>query len=146
MALLYNCLVNKFLVNNTSVILYLTDSEDYGQVSVASQYFMTLAQYLRLPMVAWNADNSGTIHSITIIHLTTHLNPELDLLLCSRGVNDYSRWNVKWLTERQVAHPISLLFIIRNGWNFVSRHIFWRCLDMQNFSSLSLVLSKLLTI
>ena len=43
--------------------------------------------------------------------------------------------------ERQVAHPISLLFMIRNGWNFVSRHIFSRCFDIQNFSSLSLVLS-----
>ena len=29
------------------------------QVTVASQYFMTLAQYLRLPVVAWNADNSA---------------------------------------------------------------------------------------
>ena len=87
---LYNCLVNKFLVNNTSVILYLTDSEDYGQVSVASQYFMTLAQYLRLPMVAWNADNSGTILSITIMHLATHLNPELDLPLC-RGLDEQLR-------------------------------------------------------
>ena len=29
-------------------------------------------------------------------------------------------------------------------WNLVSRHIFWRCLDTQNFSSLSFVLSKLL--
>ena len=57
--------------------------------------------------------------------------------------NYYSRWNVKWLTERQVAHPISLLFMNRNGWNLVSRHIFWRCLDMQNFSSLSFVLTEL---
>ena len=27
----------------------------------------------------------------------------------------YSRWNVKWIMERQVAHPISLLFMNRNG-------------------------------
>ena len=59
------------------------------------------------------------------------------------SVKHYSWWNVRWITERQVAHPISLLFMNRNGWNLVSRHIFWRCLDMQNFSSLSLVLSKL---
>ena len=31
------------------------------------------------------------------------------------GDVSYSRWNVKWLTERQVAHPISLLFMNRNG-------------------------------
>ena len=38
---------------------------------------------------------------------------------------------------------ISLSFLDRNGWNLVSRHIFSRCLDIQNFSFLSLVLSKL---
>ena len=55
----------------------------------------------------------------------------------------YSQWNVKWITERQVAHPISLLFMNRNGWNLVSSHSFWRCFHMQNFSSPSLVLSEL---
>ena len=34
-----------------------------------------------------------------------------------------------------------LSFLNWNGWNLVSRHIFSRYLDMQNFSSLSLVLS-----
>ena len=40
---------------------------------------------------------------------------------------------------RQVALSISLSFLNGNA----SRHIFLRCLDIQNFSSLSLVLSKL---
>ena len=55
----------------------------------------------------------------------------------------YNRWNVKWITERQVAHPTALLFINRNGWNFVCRHIFSRCLDMENFRSPSPVLTEL---
>jgi hypothetical protein len=38
--------------------MYLTDSENYGRDSVASQYFMQLAQYVKLPMISWNADNS----------------------------------------------------------------------------------------
>ena len=45
--------------------------------------------------------------------------------------------------ERQVAHPISLLFMKGNGWNLVSRHIFWSCLDMRNFSCPSFLLSEL---
>ena len=39
--------------------MYLTDSEDYGRDSVARQYFMQLAQYVKLPMISWNADNSA---------------------------------------------------------------------------------------
>ena len=45
--------------NNTAAILYLTDNENYGRDSVASQYFMQLAQYVRLPLISWNADNSA---------------------------------------------------------------------------------------
>ena len=48
-----------FLANNTAAIMYLTDSEDYGRDSVARQYFMQLAQYVKLPMISWNADNSA---------------------------------------------------------------------------------------
>ena len=49
----------QFLPNHTAAILYLTDSETYGRDSVSSQYFMTLTQYVRLPVIAWNADNSA---------------------------------------------------------------------------------------
>ena len=49
----------QFLENNTAAILYLTDNENYGRDSVASQYFMQLAQYVRLPLISWNADNSA---------------------------------------------------------------------------------------
>ena len=51
--------------------------------------------------------------------------------------------------ERQVGlrtsswTPISLSIRNRNSWYLVSRHIFWRCLDIQMLSSLSLVFSKL---
>ena len=47
------------MANNTAAIMYLTDSEDYGRDSVARQYFMQLAQYVKLPMISWNADNSA---------------------------------------------------------------------------------------
>ena len=50
---------NQFLANSTAAILYLTNSESYGRDTVASQYFMQLAQYVRLPIISWNADNSA---------------------------------------------------------------------------------------
>ncbi len=48
-----------FLSNRTAAIVYLTDSESYGRHAMASQYFLQLANYLRIPVVAWNADNSA---------------------------------------------------------------------------------------
>ena len=54
-----NKLCKQFLSNNTAAILYLTNSETYGRDTVASQYFMQLAQYVRLPVISWNADNSA---------------------------------------------------------------------------------------
>ena len=50
---------DQFLKNNTAAILYLNDNENYGRYSVASQYFIQLAQYVQLPIISWNADNSA---------------------------------------------------------------------------------------
>ena len=34
-------------------------SETFGRSTAASQYFLQLAGYLGIPVIAWNADNSG---------------------------------------------------------------------------------------
>ena len=56
----------------------------------------------------------------------------------------YSNWRPKLLFCTPSCSLKSLSFHKGNGSNLVSRHIFCRYLDIQNFSSLSLVLSKLL--
>ena len=61
---------DQFLANNTSAVFYLTNDENYGPVSVASQYFIQLAQYVQIPIISWNADNSayeqGTAESLQL--------------------------------------------------------------------------------
>ncbi|XP_043198782.1 glutamate receptor ionotropic, NMDA 2B-like, partial [Amphibalanus amphitrite] len=52
-------LCDKFLPNNVTAIFYLTNSERYGRSTASSQYFIQLAGYLGLPVICWNADNSG---------------------------------------------------------------------------------------
>ena len=52
-------LCEEFLPRNVSAILYLTNSELFGRSTASSQYFLQLASYLGIPVVAWNADNSG---------------------------------------------------------------------------------------
>ena len=56
------------------------------------------------------------------------------------GSKWYCHFYWKWDTYVELGQSISLSFLNWNGWNLVSRHIFSRCLDIQNFSSLSLVL------
>ena len=48
-----------FLKRNVSAILFLSYTELYGRNIAAAQYFLQLTNYLRIPVVAWNADNSG---------------------------------------------------------------------------------------
>ncbi len=48
-----------FLPNRTVVVIYMTESSGHGRQTMASQYFLQLAQYVRLPVLAWNADNAA---------------------------------------------------------------------------------------
>ena len=61
---------DQFLNNNTAAVFYLTNDENYGRYSVASQYFIQLAQYVQIPIISWNADNSafeqGTAESLQL--------------------------------------------------------------------------------
>lgn len=52
-------LCKEFLSVNVSAILYLMNYEQYGRSTASAQYFLQLAGYLGIPVIAWNADNSG---------------------------------------------------------------------------------------
>ncbi|CAH1137809.1 unnamed protein product [Phyllotreta striolata] len=52
-------LCKEFLSYNVSAILYLMNYEQYGRSTASAQYFLQLAGYLGIPVIAWNADNSG---------------------------------------------------------------------------------------
>ena len=42
-----------------AAIIYINNKEHYGRNTASSQYFLQLARYLGIPVIAWNADNSG---------------------------------------------------------------------------------------
>ncbi|XP_043223940.1 glutamate receptor ionotropic, NMDA 2B-like isoform X2 [Amphibalanus amphitrite] len=54
-----NALCNQFLPANVAAIIYINNKEHYGRNTASSQYFLQLARYLGIPVIAWNADNSG---------------------------------------------------------------------------------------
>lgn len=54
-----NTLCKDFLHANVSAILYMMNYEQYGRSTASAQYFLQLAGYLGIPVISWNADNSG---------------------------------------------------------------------------------------
>jgi ionotropic glutamate receptor NMDA 2B len=47
------------LSNGSAAILYFTNTEKFGRSTAASQYFLQMAGFLGIPVIAWNADNTG---------------------------------------------------------------------------------------
>ncbi len=54
-----NVMCKYFLQANVSAIVYLMNNEKYGRSTASAQYFLQLAGYLGIPVISWNADNSG---------------------------------------------------------------------------------------
>jgi len=71
-------LCDKFLENNVTTIIYMTNSENFGRATAASQYFLQLAGYLGIPVIGWNADNSGLERRSHGSSLRVQLAPSLE--------------------------------------------------------------------
>ena len=113
----------QFLENNTAAILYLTDNENYGRDSVASQYFMQLAQYVRLPLISWNADNSAFEMGSLQLQLAPTLRQQASAMLTL--LERYS-WSTFSIVTGQIAghrnfeivsHILHFIYI---GWPLLS--------------------------
>ncbi|XP_074093587.1 glutamate ionotropic receptor NMDA type subunit 2 isoform X2 [Cotesia typhae] len=73
-----NSLCKEFLEVNVSAILYLMNYEKYGRSTASAQYFLQLAGYLGIPVIAWNADNSGLERRASQSSLQLQLAPSLE--------------------------------------------------------------------
>ncbi|XP_049809423.1 glutamate receptor ionotropic, NMDA 2B-like [Schistocerca nitens] len=71
-------LCTEFLSVNVSAILYLMNYEKYGRSTASAQYFLQLAGYLGIPVIAWNADNSGLERRASQSSLQLQLAPSLE--------------------------------------------------------------------
>lgn len=52
--------------------------EQYGPSTASAQYFLQLAGYLGIPVIAWNADNSGLERRASQSSLQLQLAPSLE--------------------------------------------------------------------
>ena len=58
-AAILSALCDVFLEEQVAAIIYINNKEQYGRNTASTQYFLQLARYLGIPVIAWNADNSG---------------------------------------------------------------------------------------
>lgn len=58
-AAILHTMCTDFLQANVSAIVYLVNYETFGRSTASAQYFLQLAGYLGIPVISWNADNSG---------------------------------------------------------------------------------------
>ena len=82
------------LSNGSAAILYFTNTEKFGRSTAASQYFLQMAGFLGIPVIAWNADNTG-LESVSLIKELKKIFHLIDL--CVLGYDDsliscVSRW------------------------------------------------------
>ncbi|XP_058827198.1 glutamate receptor ionotropic, NMDA 2B [Topomyia yanbarensis] len=73
-----NTLCKEFLHANVSAILYMMNYETYGRSTASAQYFLQLAGYLGIPVISWNADNSGLERRASQSTLQLQLAPSIE--------------------------------------------------------------------
>uniref|UniRef100_A0A4Y0BI77 ANF_receptor domain-containing protein n=1 Tax=Anopheles funestus TaxID=62324 RepID=A0A4Y0BI77_ANOFN len=73
-----NTLCKEFLHANVTAILYMMNYESYGRSTASAQYFLQLAGYLGIPVISWNADNSGLERRASQSALQLQLAPSIE--------------------------------------------------------------------
>ena len=86
---------------------------------------------------------SENMIEFSVRNFTEMLCVSYEVIIVASGTVTYTESGTPSYVE--LGQSISLSFLNQNGLNLVSRHIFSRCLELQNFNSRSLVevLSKL---
>ena len=76
-------LLCQHLHNGSVAIIYFTNTEKFGRSTAASQYFLQMAGFLGIPVIAWNADNAGLESVHTIYCIGRHQNHKPQVEICS---------------------------------------------------------------
>ncbi|XP_059477273.1 glutamate receptor ionotropic, NMDA 2B isoform X1 [Neocloeon triangulifer] len=97
-------LCKEFLSVNVSAILYLMNHEKYGRSTASAQYFLQLAGYLGIPVIAWNADNSGLERRASQSSLQLQLAPSLDHQTAAMlSILERYKWHQFSIVTSQIA-------------------------------------------
>ncbi|XP_071449886.1 glutamate receptor ionotropic, NMDA 2B isoform X1 [Hetaerina americana] len=130
-----NSLCKEFLSVNVSAILYLMNYEKYGRSTASAQYFLQLAGYLGIPVIAWNADNSGLERRASQSSLQLQLAPSLEHQTAAMlSILERYKWHQFSIVTSQIAGHDDFVQAVRE-----------RILDMQDVFKFTILNAVLVT-
>uniref|UniRef100_A0A2S2QKY9 Glutamate n=1 Tax=Sipha flava TaxID=143950 RepID=A0A2S2QKY9_9HEMI len=128
-------LCKEFLTMNVSAILYLMNYEKYGRSTASAQYFLQLAGYLGIPVIAWNADNSGLERRASRSSLQLQLAPSLEHQTAAMlSILERYKWHQFSVVTSQIAGHDDFIQAVRE-----------RVADMQDRFKFTIIKSVLVT-
>ncbi|CAJ0581038.1 unnamed protein product, partial [Mesorhabditis spiculigera] len=94
-----HCLCDVFLKERVSAIILLTSMEEYDRSTAAAQYFLTMASHTGIPIIAFNADNSGftfgkDLSPYRIIQLAPPIEHQIQAMLALLNRYNWSKFGV----------------------------------------------------
>ncbi|XP_018906461.1 glutamate receptor ionotropic, NMDA 2B isoform X1 [Bemisia tabaci] len=116
-----NSLCKEFLSVNVSAILYLMNYEKYGRSTASAQYFLQLANYLGIPVIAWNADNSGLERRASQSSLQLQLAPSLEHQTAAMlSILERYKWHQFSVVTSQIAGHDDFIQAVRERVTFMA--------------------------
>lgn len=93
-----------FLHANVSAIIYLMNYEQYGRSTASAQYFLQLAGYLGIPVISWNADNSGLERTASQSQMQVQLAPSIEHQAAAMlSILERYKWHQFSIVTSQIA-------------------------------------------
>nr|QPZ88974.1 ionotropic receptor 10 [Diaphorina citri] len=111
----------EFLSVNVSAILYLMNYEKYGRSTASAQYFLQLAGYLGIPVIAWNADNSGLERRASQSSLQLQLAPSLEHQTAAMlSILERYKWHQFSIVTSQIAGHDDFIQAVRERISYMT--------------------------
>lgn len=92
--------------------------EQYGRSTASAQYFLQLAGYLGIPVIAWNADNSGLERRASQSSLQLQLAPSLEHQTAAMlSILERYKWHQFSVVTSQIAGHDDFIQAVREKVN-----------------------------
>lgn len=112
-----------FLQANVSAILYLVNYETFGRSTASAQYFLQLAGYLGIPVISWNADNSGLERTASQSRLQIQLAPSIEHQSAAMlSILERYKWHQFSIVTSQIAGHDDFVQAVRERVNVMQEH------------------------
>lgn len=117
-AAILDTMCKDFLQANVSAIVYLVNYETYGRSTASAQYFLQLAGYLGIPVISWNADNSGLERTNSQSRLQVQLAPSIEHQSAAMlSILERYKWHQFSIVTSQIAGHDDFVQAVRENVN-----------------------------